>query len=107
MGNTTRPVVVVDGQEARRHDLAAKLRDRAMEPLTPRTPLEVVDLLARTERRVEVCLIGSRFHEHAGREMASALRDSFPWIKVVLVEDDDDDAAAVDGAEAAWNAALA
>src|SRR5690348_8612730 len=38
----TRPVLIVDGVEERRLDIADALRDRAMTPLTPRTPLEVV-----------------------------------------------------------------
>lgn len=111
MGNTVgmdrqRPVVVVEEQESRRRDLAAALRDRRMDPLTPRTPLEVVDLLARSSRRVEVCLIASTFCEHHGRDLATALRDSFPWVRIVFVSDDDANAS-VDGAEAAWAEAAA
>jgi hypothetical protein len=100
-GARRRPVLVVDGVEERRTGLADALRDRRMTPLTPRTPLEMIDLLAHPDRHVEVCLISPSFGDLRGREIATAIHEAFPWVKVVFVADDA--IATVDDVQAAWD----
>lgn len=100
-GARQRPVLVVDGVEERRTGLADALRDRRMTPLTPRTPLEMIDLLSRPDRHIEVCLISSHFGDLRGREIAAAIGEAFPWVKVVFVADDA--IATVDDVQAAWD----
>lgn len=96
-----RPVLVVDSLAERRDGLADALRDRRMTPLTPRTPLEMIDLLSHPERHVEVCLISPHFGDLRGREIATAIHEAFPWVKVVFVADDA--IATVDDVQAAWD----
>lgn len=96
-----RPVVVIEAEDARRDDLAAALRARRMTPLVPRTPLEVIDLLSQGEQRADVCVIGGRFADHEGGELARAIREAFPWVRVVHAADDA--RAAADDVAAAWD----
>ena len=100
-GAPRRPVLVVDGVEERRTGLADALRDRRMTPLTPRTPLEMIDLLSHPDRHIEVCLISSQFGDLRGREIATAIHEAFPWVKVVFVADDA--STTVDDVQAAWD----
>jgi hypothetical protein len=96
-----RPVMVLDGAAERRTGLVDALRARQMTPLTPRTPLEMIDLLSHPDRHIEVCLISPRFADLVGGEIASAIQEAFPWVKVVFVADDA--ATAVDDVQAAWD----
>src|SRR5690606_12728528 len=50
-----RPIMVIDDRPARRVNLATRLAARGMTPLAPRTPLEAIDLLTRTQLHVNVC----------------------------------------------------
>jgi len=83
-----RPVLVVDGIEDRRLDLVDALRARNMTPLTPTTPLEVVDLLATPEHHVPVAAIGARFADIHGREMAAMIAETFPWVRIMVIGND-------------------
>lgn len=78
-----RQVLVVDGIEERRRDVAAALRAREMTPLVPTTPLEVVDLLATQGSQIELCLVSARFGDHVGLEIADVIREAFPWVRVL------------------------
>jgi hypothetical protein len=97
-----RPVVVIEGQEERRRGLAEALRERRMTPLTPRTPLEAVDLLASPERHVEVCLVSARFGDLHAREIEAMIRECFPWVRIVLAAEDDAEVSA-EHAQAVWD----
>ena len=96
-----RPVMVIDGSEDRRHDLAEALRARSMTPLTPRTPLEVVHALSNPHQHVEVCLVSCEFGDVQGRELASFIHESFPWVRIMYVGTDAAESA--DGARWAWD----
>jgi len=99
----TRPVLIVDGHEERRRGLAAALRDHAMTPVVPRTPLELMDLLSAHERRVDVCLISPRFAGMSAVDIASAIRDAFPWVRVIVADDESDATSHAKTAQAAWD----
>jgi hypothetical protein len=99
----SRPVLIVDGVEERRRGLAAALRDHKMTPVVPRTPLELMDLLSCHERRVDVCLLSPQFAGMPAMEIASAIRDAFPWVRVIVADDDSDANSAAKTAQAAWD----
>src|SRR4051812_29802765 len=73
-----RPILVIDDRLARRHDLVARLAARGMTPLAPRTPLEAIDLLTRTQLHVNVCLLAPSFGQSTA-ELHALVSDSFPW----------------------------
>jgi hypothetical protein len=95
-----RPVLVIDDRDDRRRDLAARLADRGMTPLAPRTPLEAIDLLARSQLHVAVCLVAP-FNDNAASELHDMLADSFPWVHAAPISDDLDDT--VVRAAVAWS----
>jgi hypothetical protein len=80
-----RPVLVIDDRGERRCSLVNRLATRGMTPLAPRTPLEAIDLLTRTQLHVDVCLLAP----HA-TEMHGVLADSFPWVTTAEITDDID-----------------
>ncbi len=94
-----RPILVLDERIARRHDLAARLAARGMTPLAPRTPLEAIDLLTRTQLHVDVCLVAPSFG-HSAAELRALVSDSFPWVRATDISDDLE--ATVDRALEAW-----
>jgi hypothetical protein len=94
-----KPVLVVDERLARRRDLAARLGARGLTPLVPKTPLEAVDLLARAQLHVAVCLVAPSFGQSAA-ELRTFVTDAFPWVSTADISDDLD--ATVDRAVAAW-----
>jgi len=94
-----RPILVLDERIARRLDLAARLSARGMTPLAPRTPLEAIDLLTRTQLHVDVCLVAPSFG-HSAAELRALVSDSFPWVRATDISDDLD--ATVDRALEAW-----
>lgn len=79
-----RPVLVMDSQRVRRTALATRLAARGMTPLTPRTPLEAIDLLTRTRLHVNVAVLP------ASSELHHVLADSFPWVSTANISDDID-----------------
>lgn len=89
-----RPVLVVDSQRVRRMALASRLAARGMTPLVPRTPLEAIDLLTRTQLHVNVAVLP------ASSELHGVLADSFPWVSTANISDDID--ATVQRAVDAW-----
>ncbi len=95
-----RPILVIDDRIARRHDLAARLAARGMTPLAPRTPLEAIDLLTRTQLHVDVCLVAPSFG-HTTAELHALVSDSFPWVRAADITDDLE--ATVDRALEAWS----
>jgi hypothetical protein len=95
-----RPILVVDDRVARRTDLITKLVARGMMPLAPRTPLEAIDLLTRTQMHVNVCLLAPSFGQTAA-ELRAVVSDSFPWVSTAEISDDLD--ATVDRALEAWS----
>ena len=95
-----RPILVIDDHVARRTDLITRLAARGMTPLAPRTPLEAIDLLTRTQLHVDVCLLAPSFG-HSSAELRSLVSDSFPWVRASDISDDLD--ATVDRALEAWS----
>jgi hypothetical protein len=95
-----RPILVVDDRGARRHELVARLTARGMTPLAPRTPLEAIDLLARTQLHVDVCLLAPSFG-HSSAELRALFSHSFPWVRATEISDDLD--ATVERAVEAWS----
>jgi hypothetical protein len=94
-----RPILVIDDNQTRRRQLIARLADRGMTPLAPRTPLEAIDLLATAQLHVGVCLLAPGFGV-AAAELRAVLHDSFPWVDVADITDDVD--ATVELASDAW-----
>jgi PilZ domain len=95
-----RPILVIDDRIARRHDLVARLAARGMTPLAPRTPLEAIDLLTRTQLHVNVCLLAPSFGQSTA-ELRALVSDSFPWVSTAEISDDVE--ATVDRAVEAWS----
>lgn len=89
-----RPVLVVDSQRTRRTALATRLAARGMTPLVPRTPLEAIDFLTRTQLHVNVAVLP------VTSELHHVLADSFPWVSTAHISDDID--ATVQRAVDAW-----
>ncbi|MCB9561708.1 MAG: PilZ domain-containing protein [Kofleriaceae bacterium] len=96
-----RAVVIVDDIEDRRVDVAEAMRERALTPLTPGTPLEVIDMLSDPSVHVDVCAVSQRFADLSGGDVASFLKESFPWVRIVRIGSDVS-AAAEDAADA-WD----
>jgi PilZ domain-containing protein len=94
-----RPILVIDDRIPRRHDLVTRLAARGMTPLAPRTPLEAIDLLTRTQLHVNVCLLAPSFGQTTA-ELRAMVSDSFPWVSTAEISDDVD--ATVDRALEAW-----
>ena len=90
-----RPILVFDDQRSRRIELATRLAARGMTPLVPRTPLEAIDLLTRTQLHVNVAILAT------GSELATLLAESFPWVSTAPLSDDID--ATVERAIDAWS----
>jgi hypothetical protein len=95
-----RPILVIDDRIARRTDLVTRLAARGMTPLAPRTPLEAIDLLTRTQLHVNVALLAPSFGHSAG-ELRALVSDSFPWVSTAEITDDVE--ATVDRALEAWS----
>jgi hypothetical protein len=95
-----RPILVIDDRIARRTDLVTRLAARGMTPLAPRTPLEAIDLLTRTQLHVNVALLAPSFGHTAG-ELRALVSDSFPWVSTAEITDDVE--ATVDRALEAWS----
>ena len=91
-----RPILVIDDDIRRRVDLVTRLVARGMTPLSPRTPLEAIDLLTRTQLHVDVCLLAPSIVE-----IRALVTDSFPWVRSADISDDLD--ATVDRALEAWS----
>ncbi len=94
-----RPILVIDDRVSRRVDLATRLAARGMTPLAPRTPLEAIDLLTRTQLHVNVCLLAPSFGQSIA-ELRALVSDSFPWVTTADITEDLD--ATVDRALEAW-----
>jgi len=82
-----RPVLIVDGIEERRLDLAEALRARRMLPLTPRTPLEAIDAMMGPSPP-EVAVVSAHFGDTPGADIAGAITDSFPWVRILYLGKD-------------------
>ena len=82
-----RPVLVVDGIEDRRIDVADALRARKMLPLTPTTPLEAIDAMIGPSPP-EVCVVSARFGDAPGKEIAGVIADAFPWVRILYLGND-------------------
>jgi hypothetical protein len=95
-----RPILVIDDHIGRRLDLVTRLAARGMTPLAPRTPLEAIDLLTRTQLHVDVCLLAPSFGQTTS-QLRSLVSDSFPWVKSADISDDLE--ATVDRAIEAWS----
>ena len=95
-----RPILVIDDRIPRRHDLVTRLAARGMTPLAPRTPLEAIDLLTRTQLHVNVCLLAPSFGQSTA-ELRAMVSDSFPWVSTADISDDVE--ATVDRALEAWS----
>jgi hypothetical protein len=85
-----RPILVIDDRDERRVRLLDGLVKRGMTPLSPRTPLEAVDLLTRAQLHVSVCLLAPGFGVPS-TDLAAILSDSFPWVTTTQIGDDLDD----------------
>jgi PilZ domain len=95
-----RPVLVVDDLSARRSDLVARLTQRGMTPIAPTTPLEAIDLLARSQLHINVCLLAAGFG-HSADQLRALVAESFPWVTAADISDDVD--ATVERAADAWS----
>ena len=95
-----RPILVIDDRPARRVNLATRLAARGMTPLAPRTPLEAIDLLTRTQLHVNVCLLAPSFGQSI-EELRALVSDSFPWVTTAEISDDVE--LTVDRALEAWS----
>ena len=95
-----RPILVIDDRPGRRVSLATRLAARGMTPLAPRTPLEAIDLLTRTQLHVNVCLLAPSFGQSLD-ELRSLVSDSFPWVTTAEISEDLE--ATVDRAVEAWS----
>jgi hypothetical protein len=95
-----RPILVIDDRPARRVNLATRLAARGMTPLAPRTPLEAIDLLTRTQLHVNVCLLAPSFGQTVD-ELRALVSDSFPWVTTAEISDDVD--LTVERALEAWS----
>ncbi|MDB4959249.1 MAG: hypothetical protein JWO36_6818 [Myxococcales bacterium] len=82
-----RPILVIDEQSARRRDLTNQLARHGMTPLAPRTPLEAIDLLTRTQLHVNVCLIAPSFGQTTA-QLRALVEGSFPWVMIAEISDD-------------------
>jgi hypothetical protein len=82
-----RPILVIDENSDRKQDLIARLANRGMTPLAPRTPLEAIDLLTRSQLHVGVCLLAASFGVPS-TDLRAILSDSFPWVSVAEITDD-------------------
>jgi hypothetical protein len=94
-----RPILVIDDQHERRASLISRLAREGMTPLAPKTPLEAIDLLARAQLHVSVCMLAPGFGVPT-TDLATILSDSFPWVTTAEISDDIDDTAS--RALAAW-----
>lgn len=95
-----RPILVIDDRPSRRVNLATRLAARGMTPLAPRTPLEAIDLLTRTQLHVNVCLLAPSFGQSVA-ELRALVSDSFPWVTTAEISDDVE--LTVDRALEAWS----
>lgn len=95
-----RPILVIDDRPSRRVNLATRLAARGMTPLAPRTPLEAIDLLTRTQLHVNVCLLAPSFGQSVD-DLRTLVSDSFPWVATAEISDDVE--ATVDRALEAWS----
>lgn len=95
-----RPILVIDDHAERRTNLIARLASEGMTPLAPKTPLEAIDLLTRSQLHVSVCMLAPGFGVESSRDLATILSDSFPWVTTAEISDDLDDTAT--RAVAAW-----
>lgn len=82
-----RPILVIDDRTERRASLIERLFDRGMTPLAPKTPLEAIDLLTRSQLHVSVCLLAPGFGVPT-TDLAAILSDSFPWVTTTEISDD-------------------
>jgi len=82
-----RPILVIDENSDRKRDLIARLVNRGMTPLAPRTPLEAIDLLTRSHLHVGVCLLAPSFGVPS-TDLLAVLTDNFPWVSVAEITDD-------------------
>src|SRR4051812_39908535 len=85
-----RPILVIDENSDRKRDLIARLSNRGMTPLAPKTPLEALDLLSRAQLHVGVCLLapGAGGLGVPSTDLRAVLSDSFPWVSVADITDD-------------------
>lgn len=95
-----KPVLVIDDRSSRRTDLTKRLTARGLTPLSPRTPLEAIELLTRTQLHVNVCLLAPSFGQSVA-ELRTLVADSFPWVTTAEISDDID--ATVERAIRAWS----
>jgi hypothetical protein len=82
-----RPILVIDENIDRKNNLIIRLSSRGMTPLAPKTPLEAIDLLTRSQLHVGVCLIAPGFGVPS-HDLRAVLSDSFPWVSVAEITDD-------------------
>ncbi len=82
-----RPILVIDDHVARRASLIDRLAERGMTPLAPKTPLDAIDLLTRSQLHVSVCMLAPGFGVPS-TDLAAILSDSFPWITTEEITDD-------------------
>ncbi|TMQ16017.1 MAG: PilZ domain-containing protein [Deltaproteobacteria bacterium] len=82
-----RPILVIDENTVRKNNLIIRLSDEGMTPLAPKTPLEAIDLLTRSQLHVGVCLLAPGFGVPS-HDLRAVLNDSFPWVSVAEITDD-------------------
>jgi hypothetical protein len=82
-----RSILVIDENSDRKRDLIARLANRGMTPLAPKTPLDAIDLLTRSQLHLGVCLLAPGFGVPS-TDLRAVLTHSFPWVSVAEITDD-------------------
>ncbi|HVK87166.1 MAG TPA: PilZ domain-containing protein [Kofleriaceae bacterium] len=83
----SRTVIVLDDLEPRRAQLVDRLVDRGFTPVTPRTPLETIELLASPALHVRLCLVATDYRV-ARSALAQTVAEHFPWVTTAEILDD-------------------
>lgn len=78
-----RAILVLDDSGERRTHLMARLADRGLPSVAPKTPLEAIDLLSRSSPRLALVAAETPMH--------GFLADDFPWLNTAEITDDLDD----------------
>lgn len=87
MAARRKPILVIDDDLARRTRLIDRLVDRGMTPVAPRTPLDTIDLLTRSQLQISLCLLAPGFGVPA-TDLVTVLAESFPWVTTSDISDD-------------------
>jgi hypothetical protein len=80
-------IVVVDGEEARRHRVADALRTRGFCALEAATPLEAIELVECSKNHVRAVALSSSLTQTQACELIEYLEDEHPEILIARIEE--------------------